>query len=117
LTSWAAYIGLLVVLLGIIGVSTLRIRVPFLRSFFNWVFVVGFALIVIGIDEIGSLSLDLIAIGFCVFWIYTRIMLSVWDHDRICRGCGYGCEAAREGTLPAPNNGANKDHEAEEYRH
>jgi hypothetical protein len=41
------------------------------------------------------------AIGFCVFWIYTRIMLSSWDHDRICRRCGHSCETAREGATIA----------------
>jgi hypothetical protein len=88
---WAAFIGLGCVVLGLIHIPLLRTGVPLLRTAFNAALVASFALVLVGVDEIGSLELDLIVIGLCVFWMFTRIQLSSWDHERICRGCGYRC--------------------------
>ena len=75
--------------------------------------VAGFALLLVVVDEIGSLELDLIFIGLCVFWMFTRIQLSSWDHERICSGCGYRCVERRSMVL-SPRQDAGDDEEAEE---
>lgn len=88
----AAFIGIGCVVLGLTYAPLLRTDMPILRSIFNVGLVTGFALLLAVADEVGGLELDLLVIGICVFWMFTRIQLSNWEHDRICRGCGYGCE-------------------------
>ena len=81
----------LMVLLGIVGVSFGLFQFKFrslVRLFVNTVFVLGTLLILIGIDElIHSLFFDLFVVSLIIFWLFTRISLSQWDHERICSGC------------------------------
>jgi MFS family permease len=66
----------------------------FARLILNVLFVLGAFLILAGLDAlIGSLLVDLFSIVLTVFWIFTRILLSQWDHWRICRRCPLLCEA------------------------
>jgi len=88
----AGSIGLVLVVLGLLYLPLVSTGVPLLRSGLNTVFVMGFALVLIGVDKVGGFKFDLIAIGLFVFWMFTRIQLSRWDHGRICRSCGYRCD-------------------------
>jgi len=64
----------------------------FIRSMLNAFFVLGAFLILIGIDGLfQSLSADIFLNGLIVFWILTRILLSQWDHRRICSACKSPC--------------------------
>jgi hypothetical protein len=66
----------------------------FARLILNVLFVLGAFLILAGLDAlIGSLLVDLFSIVLTVFWIFTRILVSQWDHWRICRRCPIPCEA------------------------
>jgi uncharacterized protein YggT (Ycf19 family) len=66
----------------------------FARLILNVLFVLGAFLILAGLDAlIGSLLVDLFSIVLVVFWIFTRILLSQWDHRRTCRRCPLLCEA------------------------
>ena len=81
----------LMVLLGIVGVSfglfQFKFR-NFIRLFANIIFVLGTLLILIGIDQLlQSLVFDLFVVSLIIFWLFTRISLSKWDHERICSGC------------------------------
>jgi hypothetical protein len=65
----------------------------FVRSALNTVFVLGAFLILIGIDTlIESLSIDVFILVLIVFWIFTRIRLSQWDHRKICSRCELPCK-------------------------
>ncbi len=81
----------LMVLLGIAGVSFGLFQFKFrslVRLSVNTVFVVGALLILVGIDElVHSLFFDLFVVSLIVFWLFTRISLSQWDHERICSDC------------------------------
>jgi hypothetical protein len=81
----------LMVLLGIAGVSFGLFQFKFkslIRLFVNTVFVLGALLVLIGIDElVHSLVFDLFVVSLIVFWLFTRISLSQWDHERICSDC------------------------------
>jgi hypothetical protein len=83
--------GVLVVLLGCLGVGFGLYQFKFrnlLRSSMNTVFVIGTLLVLIGIDEsVNSLFFDLFAVCLIVFWLFTRISLSEWDHELICSSC------------------------------
>jgi len=81
----------LMVLLGIAGVSLglfqFKFR-SFVRLFVNTVFVLGALFVLIGIDElVHSLFFDMFVVILIVFWLFTRISLSQWDHERICSDC------------------------------
>ena len=88
----AAYIGLCCVVLSLFHIPLRITGIPLLRSIFNAVLVMGFSLVLIGVDNLGNFEFNLVVIGLCVFWMFTRIQLSNWDHERICRVCGFRCE-------------------------
>lgn len=92
--SWQ--IGFLVVVIGvaamILGFLQLKFG-GFARLLLNVFFVLGAFLILAGLDGlIGSLFVDLFSIVLIVFWLFTRILLSQWDHWRICKTCLIPCE-------------------------
>lgn len=98
LTSWIVIEnGVFFVILGILGVSFGFFQQWFrslIRLSLNFVFVLGSFFILIGIDKIiQSLIIDLFVISLIFFWLFTRISLSHWDHERICSSCGVvNCE-------------------------
>jgi len=74
------------------------------RSAANVLFVLGSSLMLIGIDQlVGSMVIDIYIIGLIVLWILTRVMISQWDHRRICLSCGFSCATERRvRILPSP---------------
>lgn len=84
----------LMVWVGVLGVGFGLLQFKF-RSFFrlflNIFFVLGTFFILIGIDKlVRSVAVDLFLIALTLFWLFTRISLSQWDHERVC----YACEVA-----------------------
>ena len=81
----------LMILLGTVGVSFGLFQFKFknlIRLVMNAIFVLGALSILIGIDElVHSLIFDLFVFSLIVFWLFTRILLSQWDHEVICSGC------------------------------
>ena len=62
------------------------------RLFLNTFFVLGTFLILISMDELlQSLYVGIFLIFTIIFWLFTRITLSKWDHMRICRNCRLKC--------------------------
>ena len=77
--------------IGVLGVSfglfQFRFR-SFVRLFLNIFFVLGTFFILIGVDElVDSVNVDLFLVALILFWLFTRISLSQWDHERICYTC------------------------------
>lgn len=92
LTNWIVIEnGTFFVILGILGVGVGLFQQwfrRFIRLLLNFVFVLGSFFILIGIDKlIHSLIIDLFIISLIFFWLFTRISLSQWDHERICSSC------------------------------
>ena len=81
------YLGLLFTSLGLIYIPILKPENPLQRTMYNILFVVGFALILVVVDNSGSLSYDYLIIGLSLFWMYTRIKFSNWGHNQICDSC------------------------------
>ena len=83
--------SVLIVLLGVVGVSfgLFQFKVKSLfRLSVNIIFVLGALLILIGVDvSVHSLFFGLFVVCLIVFWLFTRISLSQWDHEIICSGC------------------------------
>jgi hypothetical protein len=66
----------------------------FIRLMMNTLFVFGAFTIFIVMDRlVGSLLVDLFLLCVIVFWIFTRIALSQWEHNEICKNCTFseGC--------------------------
>jgi len=60
----------------------------FFRLALNTLFVIGAFLILAGVDGlIQNFAVDLLLVVFIVLWLLTRILLSQWDHWRICNRC------------------------------
>jgi len=91
-----AYARLSLVLTGEVGVLLGFIQFRFegySRLVLNTCFVLGAFLILVGIDTIAeNLLIDLYVIIAVAFWIWTRILISQWDHMRICNSCSVSCE-------------------------
>lgn len=84
--------GVLGVLFALLQFHVFNIQRTALRLMINAFFVVSTFLILVGLDLlVRSLTLDLVVISFSVFWLYTRISLSNWDHERICSSCHVPC--------------------------
>jgi hypothetical protein len=89
----------LMVLLGLFGVGLGLFQFKFrnvVRLSLNTFFVLGTLFVLVGIDEtVQSLIFDLFVVSLILFWLFTRISLSQWDHKRICLECNVaGCELA-----------------------
>jgi hypothetical protein len=86
-----------IMVFGILGVGLGLFQFKFsniLRLLLNVFFILGCLLILIGIDMlVHSLMFDLFVVSLILFWLFTRISLSQWDHQRICSECNVvGCE-------------------------
>jgi hypothetical protein len=89
----------LLIWVGILGVGFGLFQFNFrgiVRLFLNAFFIFGTFLILIDVDElVRSVKVDLFLIALALFWLFTRISLSQWDHRRICNACGLAtCEIA-----------------------
>ncbi|MEM3161777.1 MAG: hypothetical protein QW056_02150 [Candidatus Bathyarchaeia archaeon] len=85
---WAIFAGQIGVALGLFQFKFRN----FMRLALNAIFVIACFLILAGADSVaGNLLLDLYIFGLILYWLFTRIMLSKWDHTRICRKCGFSC--------------------------
>ena len=70
----------------------------FARLFLNIFFVLGAFLILVGVDNlVQSLLIDLFLEALIIFWLFARISLSQWDHERICYACKVGVCAFVQG--------------------
>ena len=85
-------LGIIFNLFGLLYIPVLKPKNPLTRAVYNVLFVVGFSLLLAVVDNAGSLSLDLVTVGLCVFWMYSRIQFSQWNHNKTCRECNEKCE-------------------------
>jgi hypothetical protein len=87
ITEYGAHL----VIVGVLGVGFGLFQHKFsglIRLSINTAFVLGTFLILIAIDEIvHSLMVDLFVVSLILFWLFTRVSLSQWDHEKICSDC------------------------------
>jgi len=104
-------VGTLGVAFGLLRFLLFNVQRRVLRFSLNTFFVLGSFLILIGTDMlIQSLFIDLFLILLSVFWLFTRIRLSQWDHEKICRACGFACDSRGSGLLAFTGEDADDDH-------
>ena len=61
----------------------------FFRFMLNIIFVNGAFLLLVGADQLAaSIAVDTYILLIVLFWIYTRIVMSKSEHQRICSQCG-----------------------------
>jgi len=89
-------VGLSAVLVGQIGILLGFVQFKFkgyARLTLNAFFVFASFLTLVGIDKIAeSIFINLYMIALITFWLLTRILISQWDHWRICHTCKLSCE-------------------------
>jgi hypothetical protein len=74
-----------------LGLAQLKSK-GFVRLSLNVAFVCGAFLVLAGVDVLArNLFFDLFVIGLIGVWIWTRIILSEWDHIRTCASCTQNC--------------------------
>jgi hypothetical protein len=79
----------------VLGFVQFRFR-SFVRLLLNVVFVVGAFFILVGMDALmENLLVDFYLASLVILWIFTRILLSEWDHLRICRFCMLECKVKK----------------------
>lgn len=92
--------GLLFVAVGaaLVALGFAQFKFPgFVRLLLNAFFVVGAFFILVGADAfLQNLLIDFYLLSLVVLWILTRVLLSLWDHSRICRSCTSECEMKKE---------------------
>lgn len=83
--SWVGAAG---VFFGLVLLPLFNIPWGSIRLFLNAFFAFGSFFILAGVDEIAQNTfVDLFLVVLIVFWLFTRIILSRWNHERICRSC------------------------------
>jgi hypothetical protein len=91
-----SHLGIWAVLAGQVGALFGLVQFGFsgyARLSANVFFVFAACLTLMGIDHlVESIFLDIYVIALAVFWLWTRIMISEWDHGRICIGCQQRCQ-------------------------
>ena len=96
----AGAIGFPAVLTGQFGPALGFMQFKFkswIRLIANVLFVVGSCMILIGIDKlVQNVLVDVYVTGLILLWILTRVMISQWDHYRICLACGFSCGTERK---------------------
>ncbi len=82
-------VGFLGVSCGLLQYHVLNFHRSSIHLFVNVFFVFGVSLLLVGVDVIAqSINADFYVIGLSLFWLYTRILLSQIDHQKICFHCG-----------------------------
>lgn len=99
-------VGFLAVLVGQVGIFWGFIQFKFkgyVRLTVNAMFVFAAFLTLVGIDKFAeNLFIDLYLIALIIIWLLTRILLSQWDHWRICHSCELECELKEKRGLISP---------------
>jgi hypothetical protein len=89
LTFWTGFVG---VVIGIIQHNIYRaLGNPgsAFRFLLNVIFVSGAFLLLAGTDQLaGNITINTYILLIVLFWVYTRIVMSKSEHQRICSQCG-----------------------------
>ena len=83
------FLGLAFVAVGLAYSVVIPGSTPVLRTVLNALLVTGFALVYLVLTSVRNLGLMGISLG--IFWMYTRIRLSRWSHDRLSASCDEPC--------------------------
>jgi lipopolysaccharide export LptBFGC system permease protein LptF len=91
-------VGAVGLILGLFYPFMPRFRSGFARFFASILFAVGSFLILVSMDEaVASISIDLFFVALSVLWIFTRVSLSQWEHQRTCSQCSLvSCTVQKE---------------------
>jgi hypothetical protein len=84
--------------IGLVALGFVQFKFPgLIRLLVNALFVLGAFFVLVAVDALlENLFIDLYVISLMLLWILTRILLSQWDHSRICRSCKIDCELKKE---------------------
>jgi hypothetical protein len=85
LVFWVGFLG---ASCGLLQYHLFSLGRSSIHLFVNAFFVFGVFLLLLGVDAIlQNAVIDFYLVTLSLFWVYTRIMLSQFDHWRICAAC------------------------------
>lgn len=84
----SGYLGLVFVASGLVYSVLVPGSPPKVRTVLNALLVTGLVLVYLSLSASG---LGFMGISLGIFWIFTRIRISRWSHDRLCAGCEEHC--------------------------
>jgi hypothetical protein len=92
-----ASVGVFGVTVGLLQVPLIKIQRSFVRVFSGVSLAVGAFLILVVVDDLAQgFFLDVYLVFLTVCWLVTRISLSQWEHEKMCRACDRSsCELGR----------------------
>lgn len=97
--GWNLSRGLWALLIGEVGVGLGLFQIMFkgyTRLLANALFVASCLIILVEVDSVTENTIiGLYVMALIMFWLYTRVMISNWDHVRICGACRSPCTGAR----------------------
>ena len=83
------YLGLIFITAGLVYNLVIPESPPILRIILNAFLVIGFALVHLILTNIYDLGL--MSISLSIFWMFSRMRLSRWSHNKICSNCDMPC--------------------------
>ncbi len=87
-------IGTMDVAIGLFQSILLNFRRSFVRITSGAFLPLGAYLILSGVDQLANdIFLDVFVVLLSVFWLFTRISLSHWEHEKMCSECNLDCDA------------------------
>jgi hypothetical protein len=93
-------VGAVGVVLGLFYPLIPRFRNGFTRFSLSVLFAVGSFLILVGMEEAAAnTSNDLFFVALSILWIFTRVSLSQWEHQRTCSHCSLASCTVKKGKM------------------
>jgi len=86
------WVGIIGVNLGLIKPLLTKLKQRMIRYLLEVLFVFGVFSLLVTIDvALKNLMVDLYLVLLSLYWLWTKITVTRWDHDKTCRVCGYKC--------------------------
>ena len=86
------WLGILGVNLGLIKPLLTKLKQRMIRYLLEVLFVLGVFVLLVTVDLVlKNLMIDLYLVLLSLYWLWTKITVTRWDHDKTCKVCGYKC--------------------------
>jgi len=90
--NFFVWFGLIGVNLGLIKPLLTKLKQRMIRYLLEVLFVFGVFALLVTIDlALKNLMVDLYLVLLSLYWLWTKIIVTRWDHGKTCRVCGYKC--------------------------
>ena len=90
--NFLVWFGIMGVILGLTKTLLTELKQRMIRYFVEVFFVFGIFALLVTVDlAFKNLMADLYLVLLSLYWLWTKIAVARWDHDKTCSMCGYKC--------------------------